>query len=128
MLAQSLKPATDATSSAAIPALSLVKLESLSIPLSTLPAADREDYPLVNYWYRHEWNTAENSQVAHVDAQGKARAAQGENISLKFIKNEDGTVIDGFRGAVMHRFARELWASLNSVGKAPKTWAKSTLL
>ena len=123
MLVQSVKPATDPTSLAAFPALSLVKSESLSIPPSTLPAADREGYPLVSYWYRHEWNN-ESSQVAHIGTQGKTRAAQGENVSLKFIKNEDEKVIDGFRATAMRRFARELWAGLNSVGKAPKTWGK----
>jgi hypothetical protein len=90
MLAQSVKPATDPNSSAAVPALSLVKSEGLSIPLSTLPAAAQEDYPLVNYWYRHEWNAAENSQVAHIGAQGKARAAQGENVSLNLSRMRTG--------------------------------------
>ncbi|KAF8237525.1 hypothetical protein L208DRAFT_1247089 [Tricholoma matsutake] len=57
-------------------------------------------------------------------AQGKTCAAQGENVTLRFIEDENGTVIDGFRAMVMHRFARELWAGLNSIGKAPKTWGK----
>lgn len=124
MLAQSVKPATDSNLSAAVPALSLVKSESLSIPLSTLFTAEREDYPLVKFWFRHEWNAAENSQVVHIGAQGKARAAQGENVSLKFIENEDGNIIDGFRATAIRRFARELWAGLNGIGKAPKTWGK----
>jgi hypothetical protein len=124
MLAQSLKPATDPNLSAAIPALSLVKSERLPIHLSTQPAADREDFPLVKYWYRHEWNAAENSQVAQIGTQGKSRAANGENVSLKFIEDENGNIIDGFKATAMRRFARELWAGLNSIGKAPKTWGK----
>jgi hypothetical protein len=91
-----------------------------------LPTAERERYPLVKFWYRHEWNTSENNQVAHIGAgaHGKARAAQGENVTLRFIEDENGNIIDGFRATTMRRFARELWASLNSVGKAPKTWGK----
>jgi hypothetical protein len=80
---------------------------------------------LVKYWYRHEWTAADNNQVAHIGGpQGKARAAQGENVSLKFVEDENGKVIDGFRATVMRRFARELWASLNNIGKAPKTWGR----
>jgi hypothetical protein len=114
-------------STAAIPAhSSLAKSEDLLIPLtsSMLPAAEREDYPSVKFWYRHEWNSAENNQVAHIGAHGKTRAAQGENVTLRFIEDENGNIIDGFRATAMRRFARELWASLNSVGKAPKTWGK----
>lgn len=126
MLAQSLKPVT-LNSTAAIPGHpSLAKSEDLLIPLNMLPTAERERYPLVKFWYRHEWNTSENNQVAHIGAgaHGKARAAQGENVTLRFIEDENGNIIDGFRATTMRRFARELWASLNSVGKAPKTWGK----
>jgi hypothetical protein len=122
LLAQSLNPG----SLTAIPAQSSVKSEDLSIPLSTLPAAEREDYPLVKFWHRHEWNAAENNQVAQIGtgAQGKTRAAQGENVTLRFIEDENGNIIDGFKATMMRRFARELWASLNVIGKAPKTWGK----
>jgi hypothetical protein len=130
LLAQSLKsgPVTpNSTSTAAIPAhSSLAKSEELLIPLSMLPTAERDDYPLVKFWYRHEWNTAESSQVAHIGAgaHGKARSAQGENVTLRFIEDENGNIVDGFRATVIRRFARELWAGLNRVGKAPKTWGK----
>ena len=66
----------------------------------------------------------DNHQVAHIGAQGKARAAQGENVTLKFIEDKNRNIIDGFRVTAMQRFARELWVGLNSVGKAPKTWDK----
>lgn len=114
MLAQSLNP----NSLTAIPTHSSIKSEHLSIPLSTLPTAEWEAYPLVKFWYRHEWNTAENNQVAHVGAgaQGKTHAAQGENVTLKFIKDENG-MVSGLLQC-------ELWASLTGIGKAPKTWGK----
>ena len=47
----------------------LIKAELLHMPLSN---ADREDYPPIKYWYRHEWTTAEHSQVAMIGAPGKA--------------------------------------------------------
>lgn len=124
MLAQSLKPVTPNPTAANPMHSSLAKSEDLLIPLNMLPVAERENYPLVKFWYRHEWNTAENNHVAHIGAHGKARAAQGENVTLRFIENENGSIIDGFRATALRRFARELWAGLNSVGKAPKTWGK----
>jgi hypothetical protein len=106
------------------PLAKLAKLEDPMVQLNLLPAAEREDYPLVKFWYRREWNIADNHQVAHIGAgaQGKARAAKGENVTLKFIEDDNGNIIDGFRATAMRRFARELWAGLN--GKAPKTWGK----
>lgn len=123
LLAQSVTPNPTAAN---LVHMSLAKSEDLSIPLSMVPAAEREHYPLVKFWYRHEWNTAEINQVANIGAgaQGKARAAQGENVTLKFIEDENGNIIDGFRATAMRKFARELWAGLNGVGKAPKTWGK----
>ena len=116
MLAQSLKPVTPA-----IPAH--FSLADISIPLNMLPTAEREHYPLVKYWYRREWNITESNLVG-AGAHGKARAAQGENVTLRFIEDENGSIIDGFRASAMRRFARELWAGLNRVGKAPKSWGK----
>jgi len=121
LLAQSLKP-TNSNLTVAVPAL--VKSEDLSIPLSGLPTAECEDYHSVKFWYRHEWNAAENNQVAHIGAHGKTWAAQGENVTLKFIEDENGDVVDGYKASKMCRFARELWARLNTIGKAPKTWGK----
>ena len=88
--------------------------------------AEHEDFLLVKFWYRHKWNTAENSQVAHIgaSAHGKTWATQGKNVTLRFVEDENGSVIDGFRASAMCRFACELWAGLNGIGKAPKTWGK----
>src|ERR1700678_136551 len=114
----------NSNSSVATPALSLFKSEELSGAPSTHPASNCGEYPLVKYWYRHEWYAAESSQVAHIGAQGKTHVSLGENVSLKFIEDENGNVIDGFSATAMRRFARELWASLNNIGKAPKTWGR----
>ena len=57
-------------------------------------------------------------------AQGKTCVAQGENVTLRFIEDENETIINGFRATAMHRFACELWVGLNSIGKAQKTWGK----
>ena len=38
-------------------------------------------------------------------AQGKTCVAQGENVTLRFIEDENETIINGFRATAMHRFA-----------------------
>jgi hypothetical protein len=101
----------------------VIKADLLHSPLITLSDTNREDYPLVKYWYRHEWTT-ENSQVAMIGASGKARASQGENVTLRFVEDEKGNVIDGFRATAIRKFSREIWSGLGNIGKAPKSWGK----
>jgi hypothetical protein len=101
-----------------------IKAEQLHEPLHTLPETIRDDYPLVKYWYRHEWTNAENSQVAMIGAPGKTRASHGENVTLRFVEDENGNIIDGFRATAIRKFSREIWSGLGNIGKAPKTWGK----
>jgi hypothetical protein len=89
-----------------------------------LPEVKREEYPLVKYWSRHEWSASEDLQVASIGAPGKTRAAQGENVSMKFVEDENGNVIDGHRASSIRKLARSLWAGLSKAGKAPKSWGK----
>ena len=93
--------------------------------LSDLPEAKREDFPLIKYWSQHEWTASDDSQVASIGAPGKARAAQGENISMKFVEDENGDVIDGFKAISIRKFARSLWAGLSKAGRAPKSWGRA---
>jgi hypothetical protein len=102
----------------------VVKQETPLPVLSALPEAEREDFPLVKYWSRHEWSASEDLQVASIGVPGKARAAQGENISMKFVEDENGNIIDGYRASSIRKFARLLWAGLSNAGKAPKSWGK----
>lgn len=43
---------------------------------------------------------------------------------MKFVEDENGNVIDGFRASSIRKFARLLWAGLSNAGKAPKSWGK----
>ena len=107
----------------------MTKDDPSHVPLITFPDEpdlniNRDDYPLVKYWYRHEWTNAENSQVAVIGAPGKARASQGENVTLRFVEDENGNMIDGFRATTIRKFSREIWSGLGTIGKAPKSWGK----
>ncbi|KAF8236451.1 hypothetical protein L208DRAFT_1251726 [Tricholoma matsutake] len=93
-----------------------VKQETPLPVLSALPEAEGEDFPLVKYWFRYEWSASDDLQVASI--------AQGENISLKFIEDENGNTIDGYRATAIHKLAHLLWVGLSNAGKAPKSWGK----
>ena len=101
-----------------------VKQETPLPTLNDLPEAEREEFPSVKYWCRHEWSASEDLQVASIGAPGKTRAAQGENVSMKFVEDENGIVIDGYRASSIRKLARSLWAGLSKAGKAPKSWGK----
>jgi hypothetical protein len=102
----------------------VIKADPQNTPLTILPDLNHEDHSLVNYWYRHQWTTAESSQVAMIGAPGKARASQGENVTLRFVEDVNGNVIDGFRATAIRKFSREIWSGLVNIGKAPKTWGR----
>lgn len=46
---------------------------------------------------------------------------------MRYIENEDGTVIDGFRAGEIRKFARSIWIHLANSGKAPRTWGKADI-
>jgi len=59
-----------------------------------------------------------------IGAPGKARASQGENVTMWFVEDQNGVVVDGFRASAIRKFSREIWLGLANIGKAPKTWGK----
>ena len=59
---------------------------------------------------------------------GKVRVSQGENITMLFIKDEDGKPIDGHRAMEICRIAWSIWAELVKNGRAPKSWCKADML
>lgn len=108
-------------------------------------ALRQEDYPDVRFWTRQDWNLASQAQVLEIDeegevfpdpeeeeegskqplpaARGKRRAAQGINVTMKYVELEDGTIVDGFRAAEIRRYARSLWVQLALDDKLPATWS-----
>ena len=110
----------------------------------------REDYPKVRFWTRQDWNSATQVPVLEVDEEGEAfpeldeeeegfkepspspgpactrgkhRAAQGINVTMKYVELEDGTVVDGFRASEIRRYARSLWVQMALDDKLPATWS-----
>ncbi|KAG6913863.1 hypothetical protein DXG01_003800, partial [Tephrocybe rancida] len=96
-----------------------------------LPVLEREDYPDIKYWYRHEWVSAEKERKDSGDGRegatwGKSRAAKGENVMARFIEDKDGNVVSGYVATQIHQHARALWNALVSRNAHPPSWGKAT--
>ena len=53
---------------------------------------------------------------------GKTHSANGINVTMLYIEHEDGTIIDGFRVADIHRHAWSIWVHLVSNGLLFISW------
>ncbi|KAG6912857.1 hypothetical protein DXG01_011518, partial [Tephrocybe rancida] len=96
-----------------------------------LPVLEREDYPDIKYWYRHEWVSAEKERKDSGDGRegatrGKSRAAKGENVMAQFVEDEDGNVVSGYVATQIRQHARALWNALVSRNAHPPSWGKAT--
>ena len=118
------------------------------------PALHCEDYPRVRFWTRQDWNAASQDQILELEqpdeseafpelnieegdepkepsptgpacTRGKHRSAQGINVAMKYIEDEEGTVIDRYRAAEMRRYARSLWVQMALDNKLPKAWGNA---
>ncbi|OJT12470.1 hypothetical protein TRAPUB_10985 [Trametes pubescens] len=87
---------------------------------------NRKDYPKVPFWYRHEWKRANKSvQKPGVAVQrGPTRAAQGINVSMHYVSDQEGTIADGFEASAMRKTFREFCVYLWGEKCAPKTWSR----
>jgi hypothetical protein len=112
---------------------SSTQLLEASAPLMSNSATERplarQDYPKVRFWFKQDWadHLKEEGGITKLDkhaTRGK-RSVPGENVSMRYIENESGVVIDGYRATEMRKFARSIWNHLANSSKAPKTWGKA---
>ena len=93
------------------------------------------DYPKVRYWFKKDWinRKKENSAITSINVEPssssshKGRGPQGINVTLRYVEDDQGNIIDGYRASEMRKFARSIWGQLAATGKAPKTWGKAEL-
>lgn len=130
------------TQSANFPSMSAYSaLPSMSIP--NVPCdqpLNHNDYPNVRFWFRKDWinRKKETSGITKVNQSNvfttteqskasKGRAPSGINVTLRYVEDMHGVVVDGFRASEMRKFARAIWNQLEGKGKAPKSWGKADL-
>ena len=77
-----------------------LNVTTLHIPVA--PLLREEDYPNVSYWTREKWTAREKddngiSNGGKTGERGGSKLARGINISMQYVEDENGLVIDGFR-------------------------------
>jgi hypothetical protein len=92
--------------------------------------ARREDYPDVQFWTKRDWldRSAEEDDAMVLDnssRRGKTRASQGVNVAMRYVEEQDGTVVDGHRATEMRRYARLIWVHMAKEGGPPPSWGKA---
>ncbi|KAJ6606746.1 hypothetical protein B0H10DRAFT_2439970 [Mycena sp. CBHHK59/15] len=107
--------------STTLPALGFVPLQP------AIPAAKQSDYPLAGFWFRHDWKTHEDlkkgeSNTDERKPRGSSRAAQGINVTMLYVTDAQGNVIDGFRATSIRQLAIKLFNRLADRGLAPASW------
>jgi len=97
---------------------------SKTVPSSTLNEAD---FPDVLFWTQDKWmahekagNTLSYGQKSGV--RGGGQMSKGINISMHFVEDKHGVVIDGFHVKAILGGAHQMFFQLHDLKKHPKTW------
>jgi hypothetical protein len=106
---------------------------SSPIPLKTSESpAVQSDYPNVKFWTKRAWldHHKESKDISNPTrkvggVRGKVRSAQGENVKMLYVEDEQGNTVNGNRASDMRRVARSIWIELARTGKAPKKWGRA---
>ena len=99
----------------------------------TSSSYSRSDFPDINFWTKGDWlnfkNKGKDSSVLGTTGgpRGGTRCAQGTNVSMQYLEDVDGEVIDGRLAADIREFARKIWARFYSKGKAPPKWGEAMM-
>ena len=95
--------------------------------------AHRQDFPLVNYWTKQEWNeaskredTTELRHAGHPEC-GRSRSSQGVNVTMQYVEDESGQMIDGHKASAICKMAHSIWAAFAQHGKAPAKWSQADI-
>ncbi|KAJ7460428.1 hypothetical protein B0H11DRAFT_2316011 [Mycena galericulata] len=121
----------------AVPALLAATSNPFNLPINdsgmafpALPELSRADYPLVKYWHRNDFAPQGSDGVSNngvPNPRGGRPAAQGVNVSGKYIETEDGEVVNGFRVTAMGKTAAQIWFGFVALGIAPPSWGQAGL-
>jgi hypothetical protein len=103
----------------------------VGMPMSS-PASSplkEADFPEVSFWTREKWTTREKaddvSNGERIGERGGSQMAKGINISMRYVEDEHGAVISGFRVKTILGAAHQLFFQLREVGRHPKTWGST---
>ena len=93
--------------------------------------AHRQDFLLVNYWTKQEWNEAskheDTMEFCHA-GHPKRGTSQGVNVTMRYVEDESGQMIDGHKASAIHKMACSIWAAFVQHGKAPTKWSQADIV
>ena len=111
-----------------------------------------DDHKSIDYWYRHQWTSASGNRVAEIstkaenenedeDVEAEAEGEESEsvspapgsqhgqgccragiNVSMRYIQDKDGKVIDGHRAREIRIHARAIFVGFAMQGKQFASW------
>jgi hypothetical protein len=55
---------------------------------------------------------------------GKGRASQGQNVNMRYLQQENGDIIDGWRATDIRRYARSIFIGFALEGKVFQSWVE----
>jgi hypothetical protein len=101
-------------------------------PVPSTPILQRSEYPGIEFWHYHEYKThleltKGESNTDDPKPRGSSRAAQGINVTMRYVQDANGLMIDGFRATAIRGLATKLFAMAEASGVAPPTWNKGSL-
>lgn len=88
------------------------------------------DYPNIKFWTKKDWkdhgsNQKDISWLEH--ARDSQRDEDNDtNVMMRFIENEDGTLIVGSTAREIRYLARAIWRGFYALGTAPRKWGDAT--
>jgi hypothetical protein len=90
-----------------------------------------EDYPNINFWTKHQWTEFLSNTLTDIhagpQARGQVHAAQGINVTMRYVELEDGIAIDGNRAGEIRKFVRSIWVSFSKKGPPPPKWGQADI-
>ncbi|KJA17629.1 hypothetical protein HYPSUDRAFT_206092 [Hypholoma sublateritium FD-334 SS-4] len=117
---------------------------------------DPNDYKFIDYWFRHQWVASSGDRVTDITGKaenedkdtedfgedlqsifdpspagaqrGQGRSRAGINVSMRFIQNSLGQIIDGHRAREIRIHARALFVSFALQGKQFISWGDADAL
>ena len=118
----------DEDSSISAPAMPLTPAHSTHTP-SPIPVS-RKDYPKIKFWTQRDWTLHKSRDVSNPQQasgqRGGTRAANGENVTMKYVEDRDGNEIGISTAKSIKASARALWRGFYGSGIAPSKWGNAT--
>lgn len=108
--------------------LSQTRTSKPTLVTSSFTPLEQDNYPLIKYWRRSDWSDAAKpvQGVSELNGEGiqrgGSRASKGVNVACRYIEQENGDIVDGFRATAIRNIAYGIFHQLLAHGLAPKTW------